>query len=262
MPSPLVGVTACLKSRDEFVFHSVGDEVCRSGRAGRRRDAAADPGDRPEARSRPLLDRIDGLMVTGSPSNVDPEPLWRPRGARGQRGRPGPRCHHAAADPPCHRARPAAAVHLPRPAGAQRRARRLPAPACPRAARPARPSLRQEQGLARTATGRPIPCGLPPGGRLQALFDGATRDRGQLPARPGYRPLRRPAGGRGAGRGRHDRGGQRSGRPRLRAGRAVAPRVAGARRIPGRAGCSRRSARPPRAGSAGRAYPKPARAVA
>ena len=24
MPAPLIGVTACLKSRDEFMFHSVG----------------------------------------------------------------------------------------------------------------------------------------------------------------------------------------------------------------------------------------------
>jgi putative glutamine amidotransferase len=69
---PLVGVTACLKSHDEFHFHSVGDKyveavVVGTGALPVLIPALADRLD-PDA----LLDRLDGVMVTGSPSNVDP----------------------------------------------------------------------------------------------------------------------------------------------------------------------------------------------
>jgi putative glutamine amidotransferase len=69
---PLVGVTACLKSRDEFHFHSVGTKyvdavVVGTGALPVLIPALADRLD-PDA----LLDRLDGVMVTGSPSNVDP----------------------------------------------------------------------------------------------------------------------------------------------------------------------------------------------
>ena len=72
LPSPLVGVTSCLKPRDHSHFHSVGDKYVDAVVAG----AAAIPvlipaiGERldPDA----LLERLDGLLVTGSPSNVDP----------------------------------------------------------------------------------------------------------------------------------------------------------------------------------------------
>jgi len=69
---PLVGVTACLKSRDEFHFHSVGDKyvdavVVGTGALPVLIPALADRLD-PDA----LLDRLDGVTVTGSPSNVDP----------------------------------------------------------------------------------------------------------------------------------------------------------------------------------------------
>jgi len=70
--TPLVGVTSCLKSRDEVHFHSVGDKYVDAVVTG----AAAVPVLIPALGSRldpdRLLDRLDGLMVTGSPSNVDP----------------------------------------------------------------------------------------------------------------------------------------------------------------------------------------------
>ena len=70
--TPLIGVTSCLKSRDEVHFHSVGDKYVDAVVAG----AAAVPvlipalGERLDPDG--LLQRLDGLMVTGSPSNVDP----------------------------------------------------------------------------------------------------------------------------------------------------------------------------------------------
>jgi putative glutamine amidotransferase len=72
MPTPLVGVTSCLKSADGFHFHSVRDRYVDAVVTG----AAALPvlvpalGDRLEPDG--LLVSLDGLMVTGSPSNVDP----------------------------------------------------------------------------------------------------------------------------------------------------------------------------------------------
>jgi putative glutamine amidotransferase len=72
LPTPLVGVTSCVKTRDEVHFHSVGDKYVDAVVAG----AAAVPVLIPAlgARLEPdgLLARLDGLMATGSPSNVDP----------------------------------------------------------------------------------------------------------------------------------------------------------------------------------------------
>ncbi len=71
-PTPLIGVTSCLKPRDGIHFHSVGEKYVDAVVAG----AAAVPVLIPAlgARLDPdgLLARLDGLLVTGSPSNVDP----------------------------------------------------------------------------------------------------------------------------------------------------------------------------------------------
>src|SRR5919199_6898779 len=69
---PLVGITACLKPRDDAHFHTAGDKyvdavVVGTGALPVLIPALADRLD-PDA----LLDRLDGVMVTGSPSNVDP----------------------------------------------------------------------------------------------------------------------------------------------------------------------------------------------
>ncbi len=71
-----------------------------------------------------VLDRLDGLLVNGSPSNVHPSRYGDGRLAHAGRPRPGARRHHAAADPRRRGARPADAVHLPRPPGAERGVRR------------------------------------------------------------------------------------------------------------------------------------------
>ncbi len=72
LPAPLVGVTACLKTRDGFHFHSVGEKYVDAVATG----AAAVPLLIPAlgARLEPadLVGRLDGLMATGSPSNVEP----------------------------------------------------------------------------------------------------------------------------------------------------------------------------------------------
>lgn len=70
--NPLVGITSCLKRSDHAHSHSVGDKYVDAVVAG----AAAIPvlipaiGERLDPDG--LLARLDGLLVTGSPSNVDP----------------------------------------------------------------------------------------------------------------------------------------------------------------------------------------------
>jgi putative glutamine amidotransferase len=69
---PLVGITSCLKPRDELHFHTVGDKYVDAVVVGTGAVPVLIPalGGRldPDA----LLDRLDGVLVTGSPSNVDP----------------------------------------------------------------------------------------------------------------------------------------------------------------------------------------------
>jgi len=71
-PTPLIGVTSCLKPRDGLHFHTVGDKYVEAVVVGAGGLPVLVPaiGERldPDA----LLDRLDGLLVTGSPSNVDP----------------------------------------------------------------------------------------------------------------------------------------------------------------------------------------------
>src|SRR4051794_10886268 len=71
-PTPLIGVTSCLKSRDEVHFHSVGDKYVDAVVVGTAAIPVLIPalGERLDPDS--LLSSLDGLMVTGSPSNVDP----------------------------------------------------------------------------------------------------------------------------------------------------------------------------------------------
>ena len=86
--TPLVGVTSCLKSRDEVHFHSVGDKYVDAVVVG----AAAVPVLIPAIGERldpdELLERLDGLMVTGSPSNVDPNLYGGPPAREGNEADP------------------------------------------------------------------------------------------------------------------------------------------------------------------------------
>src|SRR5919199_954047 len=72
LPPPLVGITACLKPRDGLRVHAVAEKYVDAAAAA----AGALPVLIPAIGARlapgPLLDRLDGLLLTGSPSNVDP----------------------------------------------------------------------------------------------------------------------------------------------------------------------------------------------
>jgi len=87
-PTPLIGVTSCLKSRDEVHFHSVGDKYVDAVVVGTAAIPVLIPalGERLDPDS--LLSSLDGLMVTGSPSNVDPSYYGGPPAREGNEADP------------------------------------------------------------------------------------------------------------------------------------------------------------------------------
>lgn len=71
-PPPLIGITSCLKPRDELHFHSVGEKYVDAVVVGAGGIPVLIPAIGARLDPDGLLERIDGLLVTGSPSNVDP----------------------------------------------------------------------------------------------------------------------------------------------------------------------------------------------
>ena len=72
VPSALVGVTSCLKPRDDFHFHSVGEKYVEAVVLGTGAVPVLIPAIGRQLDPDALLDRLDGVMLTGSPSNVEP----------------------------------------------------------------------------------------------------------------------------------------------------------------------------------------------
>ena len=87
MPFALVGVTACRRVYDVFPGHWTGERYLRAVSEG----AGAIPVQIPalggtvvsDAELHALLDRLDGLLLTGSPSNVEPHHYGGPPSRRG-----------------------------------------------------------------------------------------------------------------------------------------------------------------------------------
>jgi putative glutamine amidotransferase len=69
---PVVGIPACLVPRDGFAFHQVGDKYVDSVIDGAGALALIIPALGPRLDFDALLAELDGLLVTGSPSNVEP----------------------------------------------------------------------------------------------------------------------------------------------------------------------------------------------
>lgn len=70
--APLVGVTACLRQGEHSFFHSVQDKYVDAVVAGSGGIPVLLPAVGERQRAMDLLERLDAIMVTGSPSNVDP----------------------------------------------------------------------------------------------------------------------------------------------------------------------------------------------
>lgn len=78
---PLIGVPACRKSIDGHPFHAVGDKYARAVAVAADGLPLLIPAMPELIDIDDVLERVDGLMLTGSPSNVHPEHYGRePRG--------------------------------------------------------------------------------------------------------------------------------------------------------------------------------------
>ena len=71
-PPPLIWVRACLVDRDGFGYHQVGDKYAASVVDGAGGLPVLIPALGAKLDLEPLLDHLDGLLITGSPSNVEP----------------------------------------------------------------------------------------------------------------------------------------------------------------------------------------------
>jgi putative glutamine amidotransferase len=69
---PLVGVSACVKPTSRYVFHGVGEQYLRAVRDGAGAQPLIVPALGEASAIDALIERLDGLMLTGSPSNVEP----------------------------------------------------------------------------------------------------------------------------------------------------------------------------------------------
>jgi putative glutamine amidotransferase len=70
--APLIGITACTKQTQDFPKHMVGAEYIEAISGACEALPVLIPALGAELDSAHLLDRLDGILLTGSPSNVDP----------------------------------------------------------------------------------------------------------------------------------------------------------------------------------------------
>ncbi len=77
-PRPLVLLPACTKSIDGMPFHTVGDKYVRAVAQAAGAQPLLLPNLAEVMDPLPLLDQVDGLLMTGSPSNVHPSHFGRP----------------------------------------------------------------------------------------------------------------------------------------------------------------------------------------
>ena len=98
--SPLIGIPACVSSLDAHPFHMVGEKYITGGRAigaGGLPMLIPSLGDAFDPRD--LVRRLDGLLITGSPSNVAVDLYGGTPDRPGQPAGSQARCHDPAADP-------------------------------------------------------------------------------------------------------------------------------------------------------------------
>ncbi|MBI3453701.1 MAG: gamma-glutamyl-gamma-aminobutyrate hydrolase family protein [Rhodospirillales bacterium] len=69
---PLIGVSACVRPDGRYVFHAVAEQYIRAARDGAGGLPVLLPALGGDADIDRLVARLDGLMLTGSPSNVEP----------------------------------------------------------------------------------------------------------------------------------------------------------------------------------------------
>src|SRR3954454_22872109 len=80
---PLVGVTACRRMIGAHPFHIAGDKYLRAVADGANAMPLVIPAFGAQIKIELLLDRLDGVLVTGSVSNVEPARYGGPPGVAG-----------------------------------------------------------------------------------------------------------------------------------------------------------------------------------
>ena len=95
---PLIGVTACVKQIGLHPYHVSGDKYLRAVSVAALGLPVVIPslGDLTEIDD--LLAQLDGLLLTGSPSNVEPFHYQGPDSAPGTDHDPAAGCHHPSLD--------------------------------------------------------------------------------------------------------------------------------------------------------------------
>ncbi len=84
MTKPLIGVPCCVKQIDGSPFHSTGDKYVRALARVSEANVVLLPALAELSDSAGLIDRLDGLMLSGSPSNVHPERYNTPASAEAE----------------------------------------------------------------------------------------------------------------------------------------------------------------------------------
>ena len=84
MTKPLIGVPCCIKQIDGSPFHSTGDKYVRALARVSEANVVLLPALGTLSDHAGLIDRLDGLMLSGSPSNVHPERYDTPASAEAE----------------------------------------------------------------------------------------------------------------------------------------------------------------------------------
>ena len=156
MARPVVGITACRSDLRGRYHHIVQEKYVTAVSAAAGTLPLLVPALGRTIANDDLLDSIDGLLLTGSPSNVLPRHYAEPPSRPGTLHDPHRDETTPAARAPLHRARDASARGMPGLPGGERRVRRDPAPARPRAARDAgSPQARGARHRRAVRTGTP-----------------------------------------------------------------------------------------------------------
>ncbi len=72
VPVPLIGIPACRKALEGHFFHGVAEKYIVAVMEGARGLPVVIPAAGTRVASAALLERLDGLLLPGSPSNVEP----------------------------------------------------------------------------------------------------------------------------------------------------------------------------------------------
>ena len=206
---PLIGISCCTKQFGIFGMpnHAASDTYVRATDEVIGAVPVLLPANGPTADIETLLDRLDGIILTGSRSNVQPELYDGPPHAEGTPEDPNrdgitlPLIRAAVA-----RGVPLLAIcrgfqELNVALGGSLHQRMQDLPDRMDHSTPMQPSARVRQGKAHAIQRHP--------GRLAAPPRRRAGDRGELAAQPGDQPARARPGRRGDRAGRHDRGGAR-----------------------------------------------------